>query len=159
MARPVKSVEFTGDWQEFYSWCNWLISGSYMPRLEKMAEQIGSVVRATLRQHILAQDLGWQKLAESTKARKGHPIIYIGSGVYMNSIGLEVAKQSDTDISVRIFPDGYYEDRGKNVDEIAFYMEYGTKNMPARPLWRPVYEAARNMDSITKFDLEGLFMP
>lgn len=153
------SVELTGDWERLRNWCHWVMRGGHMPQMEKMAEQIGGMVRGTIRRHIMAQDLGWKKLAESTVEKKGHPIVYVDSGTYMSSIGLEVERMGDFDLVVSIFPDGYYEDKGKDVSEIAFYMEYGTRHMPARPLWRPVYAAAKTMEGIKNFDLEGLFSP
>jgi hypothetical protein len=130
-----------------------------MPELEKMGEQIGGMVRGMIRSHILAQDLGWKKLSDYTVSKKGHPVIYVDSGTYMSSIGVNVEQQGSYDLMISIFPDGYYEERGKEVSEIAFYMEYGTKDMPARPLWRPVYEASRNMDEIMNFDMERVFSP
>jgi len=130
-----------------------------MAELEKMGEQIGGLVRGTLRRHITAQDLGWKKLSDHTIQKKGHPVVYVDSGTYVSSIGVEVQKQNTYDLTISIFPDGYYEERGKEIAEIAFYMEYGTKDMPARPLWRPVYEATRNMEEIVNFDMERVFSP
>lgn len=90
--------------------------------------------------HILAQDLPWAPLSPNTKKRKqpyNRNKVYIDTETYLNSV---TTWTEGNHSYVGIKKGTTYKnrkDRSVTVDQVAMWMEYGTKNTPARPLWAP----------------------
>lgn len=90
--------------------------------------------------HISAQDLGWKRLKPATirqKVNKGlSENIYVATSTYFQNITSWV-KDDTAYIGVR---KGVTHPDGEEVGNIAKWLEFGTSNMPARPLWQPTFK-------------------
>lgn len=83
--------------------------------------------------HIDMQDLAWTPLSFFTVNKKGNSTILVDTSLYIQSIrnwrnanfGYVGVGSSD------VYPDG------TKLSTVAIDNEYGTQNIPARPLWQP----------------------
>lgn len=83
--------------------------------------------------HITKQDLPWVQLSAETKAMKGHSDILLDTKLYFESINYwwenKILK-----VGVKR---GLHYDSGVEISNVAALLEFGTRKMPARPLWGP----------------------
>ena len=96
----------------------------------KAAEQLVKIVK----NHIMRQDLPWTP--KKNPSSSGSWRLYIDTGQYLSSVE---TWQKNGIRFVGIKPHKHHKD-GVPVSDIAVWMEYGTKHMPARPLWGPSLE-------------------
>lgn len=125
-------MKLDGPWMAINSMMSNLqpdIVAAYLIAQRKIAKKLQAIVKG----HIYNQDLGWAALSGSTQSRKGHGKAYYDTGTYLQNIKIITR---GTRIYVGI-PKNLADARGVYYADIASMMEYGTKNMPARPLWEP----------------------
>lgn len=108
-------------------------------KTEQAQWEICKKLRDAVIRHILAQDLGWQKLSKRTRNAKGSDLIYIDTQTYLNNIkAWKVKGQAFVGVKRGII---YKRKSGNvNLERVAIWMEYGTSRMPARPVWGPSIE-------------------
>ena len=149
-------IDFYGDWQKFQLWVAWLRNGGHIPLVKQWMDELGKQIEQKIGEHILFQDIDWEPLAASTIAKKGHDRIYMDTGKYISSLTHNVTVSGKFDVTLTVFLKNDYPDRGEAVATIAKYLEFGTKRMPARPLWRPVTNELPDLDAMKNFPLEGI---
>lgn len=100
------------------------------------AENLVEVVKG----HIENQDLPWVPLSPRHVLKKGHDNIYQHTGVYYNNI--RVWKEGKAYLA-GVKKGVLYTNRGGSkisLETVARWMEFGTRRLPERPLWRPSIE-------------------
>ncbi len=113
----------------------------------KLAQELslkrwGLKAEGLAKKHITAQDLGWQKLDPKTiaeKIRKGYSEnILIATSSYFQSI----TSWTDKNVALAGVKKGVTNQDGEEIANIAAVHEFGGRdgNMPARPLWQPVFK-------------------
>lgn len=114
----------------------------------ELALDTANTLAGRLRQMILGQELNHAALAPSTVAAKarrgGDPRILVDTRQYVNSIRAR-RKEGENAYEVGV-ADEKHELSDANLRSIAAWLEYGTRNadgtrrMPARPHWRPIWQ-------------------
>jgi len=93
-----------------------------------------------IRDHIDAQDLPWKPLSPSYLEYKNRfglsTKIWMSTGELYRS--LEIFKDKNNKYYVGAPVDTVHSDTDILINDIIKFMEYGTKNIPARPLFTPV---------------------
>lgn len=86
--------------------------------------------------HILKQDLPWEPLSPHTTGRKHHNRIYEDTLTLLANIGV-FGTGNNKYVGIR--RGVTYRRKGQKVtaEQVARWMEFGTKRMVARPLWGP----------------------
>lgn len=155
MAKRPKAY-FKGDWDRTFKWLNGIISGRITREVGYYVGDIGEEIKKAVVAHIKDQDLPWKKLADITIYKKGHPLKYLETHTFVNSIVSEVVKSSDG-FKVYVYPKGTAEN-GLDLSKLAFYLEMGTsRGIPARPLWRrTVQEVVSGRSGKVKNTLEEI---
>lgn len=131
------AVLFTGQWDKLRRVFDNLKSGRFIK--EDELERFGNSIEQRLRNHIMAQDLGWVPLKDATVRKKGHATIYIENRDYLKSIKVRVSKKGMLSRTIMVRPEGNHPS-GMSMSEIANVLEYGTSKIRARPLWRPTFK-------------------
>ena len=137
-----------GDWMQLSALVKRASSSKTMGVATRKLEALGKEVRKSLRGHIRKQDLDWAPLDPGTAKRKGFDRIYLNRGDFMKSISVAL-NTMDTGVEVLIYPEGDHYS-GLPMRTLADYLEYGTKEMLARPLWRPVFSEVESMRTSSK---------
>jgi len=113
--------------------------------------EVANEIFARVVGHIYAQDLAWEEHSLSYSEKKikkyGHLEILLASEKYVNSI--KVYKEPNK-VSVGVKPGIINPVTKVPVWKIALWLEHGTKNMPARPVWSPVYQELGGAAGIDK---------
>jgi len=138
------SVKFKGDW--LYT-KNWLAVAPVKLNREisKIMENFSTLILQKIRMHIISQDLDWPALASSTVMRKGFETIYIDKGSFYKNMVIE-RKKAGKSTQWQIRPSKRYaKGSGKTYQDLALFLEYGTIKMPARPLWRPMFDEVKKI--------------
>lgn len=104
--------------------------------LQEAAEEVGAYLESRLVNKIVQQDPGWAPLKPATIARKGSAKIWVDTGELMGLITHMVQGGIPKTVYVGIFN----HEKGL----IAKFIEYGTKDMPERPLFRLVFEEEKD---------------
>jgi hypothetical protein len=132
----------------------WAQAGKYLtglgarmdPHFRARMDEAGSLLLEKMVAHIDAQDLGWAPLAESTVALKnGDETIYVETGFLRNNLKARRVRSSKANYSLFIGADAWTEHApsGRKFSDIMVWLEYGTANMPPRPLIAPAWEEMR----------------
>lgn len=107
---------------------------------EKGLKQIGLKAERLALLHMKKQDLSWQDLDKKyvlRKVKKGHSNkTLIASSEYFLSI---TSFSNKNTAFAGVKRDAKSKD-GESLVSIAAVHEFGNKNMPSRPLWRPVFK-------------------
>ena len=86
--------------------------------------------------HIMEQDLALESLADSTVARKGHGEYYYDWGWFVKRLKMKVLENRRNFMRIGA---GAFEDIGYDGDvsmyDVAKWNEFGTKNIPSRPIF------------------------
>jgi len=107
--------------------------------------EIRAMVKAYLRRvkkHISAQDLSWVPLAESTVLRKGDTKAWIDSGYFKRNLKMTEKRVGimSKNFFVGALQDDIHKPSGLPMSVLAYMLEYGYRNIPARPLFGPSLE-------------------
>ena len=97
--------------------------------IKENAEQVKEDVQTTRK----SQTGNWKPLDSDTIKEKAHSKILLDTGQLVNSIS--VTEMGDTYV---VSPKGTHTG-GISNSELAKLHEYGTENMPPRPIFRPIY--------------------
>lgn len=108
--------------------------------LEEVSEQIIKEVKA----RIEAQPPSWPPLTEKYlewKIATGRdPRKLVSTKEYLNSIGVQRIRRGKTGFELRVgLPNAEHSEAGINYNYLARIHENGTRTIPARPHWGPVY--------------------
>lgn len=152
-------LQMTGDWNK---------AGLYLknlavrlcPEFAVKFYDSGEFVLEKMKNHITSQDLGWVPLSPHTiKLKNGDSTIMIETGTLLNGLTVRRVKSStsgDT-LFVGASPWKRHAPSGLGLDELMVYLEYGTSNMPARPLIRPtIEEVTEQLHSMWSKDFESI---
>lgn len=112
-----------------YSMMNPVIKSAIMNAQRRYARRLVSAVK----KHIMAQDLPWAPA--STGKRGSH--LMIDTRDYYESISYW---QKDYQLEVGVKKHFIHGKTGQPLWKVAQWQEKGTKNIPARPLWKPTIE-------------------
>lgn len=145
-------VRFYGDWDKVNKTFKDLRRANISKEYGPIMHELGTAIADKLRNHIMRQDLHWEPLSPVTIAKKGgSEIIYIETKAFLKSIHYKVVRKNKSTMQLSVNVKGKHPGKKKNKIEmqtLASYLEYGTKFMPARPLWRPVF---KNIPSMQEF--------
>lgn len=88
--------------------------------------------------HILAQDLNWPQLSHRTirNKKENKQLVYIDTETYLDNI-TTWKKLGVAYVGIKKGTIHKRKNGNVNLERVAIWMEYGTRNMPARPLWGP----------------------
>ena len=154
---PVSSMklEMTGDWNR---------AGLYMrnlavklkPAFEAQLWEDGQMVLEKMRGHIDSQDLSWTPLAERTVELKGgDDTIYVETGALKNGLTVRRIKSSARGSTIFIGASPWKRhEGGMKMSDLMIWLEYGTDQIPPRPLVRPTIE---EVEDIIKSHWKELF--
>lgn len=132
------------------------LQANLFPAFKVQLEQDGQYILETLQGHIDSQDLGWTPLAESTIALKnGDDTILVETGFLRNNLKVRQIRSVKNGITFFIGADAWttHQPSGLKMKQLMIYLEYGTRNMPARPLVRPTL---KEVEPILKKNWEAL---
>lgn len=112
----------------------------------------GELIREKLVGHIDSQDLNWTPLSEKTIAlKKGNSTIYVETGTLKEGIVCRRISAPSLGYSLAIGCNPWSRNSdGTKLSDIMIYLEYGTSQIPARPLLRPTWDEVK---SVVKNDL------
>lgn len=139
---------FFGDWMELRATLAKIESDEAVDGAVDQLERIGKSIQRKIRAHVRNQDLDWAPLQSDTIRKKGFAKVYMRRGDYIRSIKVEVDRR-ENGAELRVYPEGDHYS-GLDMQTLADYLEYGTKNIQARPLWRPVYAELDSMRATKK---------
>jgi len=105
----------------------------------------GEMVLEKMKGHIDAQDLNWRPLADSTIAMKnGDDTIYVQTGWLKENLSVRRLKSSVKGSTIFIGASPWKtHPSGVKFSDLMIYLEFGTVNMPPRPLIRPTFEEVK----------------
>ena len=113
--------------------------------MDRVAEKAGEYLAGKIAEKISLQDSSWAPNAPSTIAKKGSSKVWVDSGQLFDLI-------TDTKQSVRV--SGQFPPENKTIrvgifdhdkGMIAHFIEYGTDDIPERPLFRLVFDVERDI--------------
>ena len=148
------SLKMTGDWKKAGVVLQNLAVRLY-PAFELQLQSDGEFVLEKLKGHIDSQDLGWSPLSDRTiELKGGDDTIMIDSGQFRDGLVVRRVKSSVKGSTFFIGASPWKRHTnartGESVpfDSLMIWLEYGTDNMPPRPLIQPTYDEV--IDTITK---------
>jgi hypothetical protein len=146
-------VQKFGDWELIENLARNM--GADVTRANKIAlAQIAARAEASAVKHIRDQDLKWAPLKPEYLARKKKKGLsnktMIATSSYMQAVTSKV-NQNGTASYAGVFRKSKNKE-GEEIADIAKTMEYGSivRGIPARPLWRPVYNEMKKYLTQTK---------
>lgn len=126
-----------------------LSSNKIIPAFSAQLKEDGDMILEKIRGHIDAQDLNWTPLSEHTIALKsGDETIYVETGFLKDNLKVRKVKAPKNGVTYFIGADAWTKHpSGLKFSDLMIYLEYGTANIPARPLIRPTFE---ELESVLK---------
>lgn len=123
----------TGNWGQVNSA---LYNLSRTKNYDKVLTTIGNLVVNRIKQNIMSQSIQLVPLQEEYKRRKiaaGHdPRILISTGEFLNSIVVKDVQSSGDSFSITVGVEDGSGSNGISLEELAYYIEYGTSKQPGR---------------------------
>lgn len=116
------------------------IAASLNPKQMKgLKESIGLRLERAFKERIKEGDASWAPLSAKWADKKGHGKQWYHTTRLENAIEYAIGKDS---VHVGILKHEQYPESGSTVAVVAASLEYGapTRNIPARPLFRPVFD-------------------
>lgn len=132
-----------GDWTKAGIILQSLSSGKIVPAMSAQLKDDGDIILEKIVGHIDSQDLNWTPLAEPTIALKsGDETIYVETGFLKSNLKVRKVKAPKNGVTYFIGADAWtkHSPSGLKFSDLMIYLEYGTANIPARPLIRPTFE-------------------
>lgn len=126
------------------------LSNKITPAFSAKIKDDGELILEKMVGHIESQDLNWKPLSEHTIALKnGDETIYVETGFLKDNLKVRKVKSPKNGITYFIGADAWTtHPSGVKFSDLMIYLEYGTANMPARPLIRPTFDELQ--DTIKK---------
>lgn len=117
------------------------------PAFSARLKEDGDFILEKLKGHIDAQDLDWTPLAESTIALKnGDETIYVETGYLKDHLKVRKVKSPKNGVTFFVGASAWDKTQsGVKLSDLMIWLEYGTSNMPARPLIRPTLEEVESV--------------
>ena len=108
-------------------------------QIRSLKESVGMRLERAFVQRIKEGDPSWAPLSPGWAAEKGHGNQWYYTGRLENVIEYEIDGDG---VRVGILKHETYLETGSTIAVVAASLEYGapTRNIPARPLFRPVFE-------------------
>lgn len=105
----------------------------------------GELVLERMKSHIESQDLNWKPLSPDTiRLKHGDETIYIETGWLKENLSVRRLKSSKKGSTIFVGASPWKtHPSGAKFSDLMIWLEYGTTNMPARPLIRPTYEEVK----------------
>jgi hypothetical protein len=114
------------------------IAAELNPRqMRGLKESIGLRLETAFKDRIKDGDSSWAPLSSAWVEKKGHDEPWYHTARLENAIEYEI---EDDDVHVGILEHEEYPETGSTVAVVAASLEYGTSDIPMRPLFRPVFE-------------------
>jgi len=122
------------------------LSSKIVPAFSAQLKEDGDMILEKIRGHIDAQDLNWTPLSEHTISLKsGDETIYVETGFLKDNLKVRKVKAPKNGVTYFIGADAWTKHpSGLKFSDLMIYLEYGTANIPARPLIRPTFEELEN---------------
>jgi HK97 gp10 family phage protein len=155
-------VTFQGNWN-FIGETSQRLSRNEGPTREKVSSEMSDLYLIAIRDLINSNGEGenWQITTKwankKVKLNEGDKI-YIATGTFLSK--LRKVKLSNGAYAAGAFSSDQYDEK-LNMAQLAFYLEFGTRDMPARPLFRPAFQkikdpaTRRMLEEITKTVKDG----
>ena len=108
-------------------------------QMRSLKESVGLRLERAFVQRIKQGDSSWAPLSSKWAEQKGHGKQWYYTGRLENAIEYEIDGDG---VRVGILKHESYPETGSTVAVVAASLEYGapTRNIPARPLFRPVFD-------------------
>lgn len=102
----------------------------------------GDFILEKIRGHIDSQDLSWTPLSEKTiRLKNGDTTIYVETGYLRDHIKVRKVKSAKNGVTFFIGANAWDKTpEGVKMSDLMIWLEYGTSDIPARPLIRPTYD-------------------
>ena len=114
------------------------IAASLNPKqMRGLKESIGLRLEKAFVERIKEGDPSWDPLSDAWAEKKGHDNPWYYTGLLESAIEYEIEGDG---VHVGILEHDEYPDTGSTVAVVAASLEYGTSDIPMRPLFRPVFE-------------------
>lgn len=127
-----------------------LSSGGIVPAFQAQLKEDGELILKTIKGHIDNQDLNWTPLSKSTiEMKNGDETIYVETGFLKDNLKVRKVKSPKNGVTYFIGADAWttHKPSGLKFSDLMIYLEYGTANIPPRPLIRPTMQ---ELESIIK---------
>lgn len=139
-----------GDWTRAGQILQVLSTGRIVPAFQAQLKEDGELILKTIKGHIDSQDLNWTPLSEHTiELKNGDETIYVETGFLKDNLKVRKVKSPKNGVTYFIGADAWttHKPSGLKFSDLMIYLEYGTANIPPRPLIRPTME---ELESIIK---------
>lgn len=136
-----------GDWTKAGQILQVLSSGGIVPAFQAQLKDDGELILKTLKGHIDNQDLNWVPLSNKTiELKNGSETIYVETGFLKDNLKVRKVRSPKNGITYFIGADAWttHKPSGLKFSDLMIYLEYGTTNIPPRPLIRPTMEELEN---------------
>ena len=136
-----------GDWAKAGAILQVLSSNRIVPAMTLQIKDDGDLLLERVVGHIDSQDLNWTPLSESTiELKNGNDTIYVETGFLKNNLKVRKVKAPKNGVTYFIGADAWTKHpSGLKFSDLMIYLEYGTANIPARPLIRPTYDELEDL--------------
>ena len=126
--------KMTGDWKVLKAKLNDISSGKIKEDMEEQLQSSAKEIQQSIQQYITGQQGNWAPLDKSTIENKGSTKILIETGELVDSINVKSLNEDEYVISAT----------GERNQAVLKYHEFGTTDMPSRPVIRPVFEEQKD---------------
>ena len=136
-----------GDWTKAGQILQVLSSGGIVSAFQAQLKDDGELILKTLKGHIDNQDLNWVPLSNKTiELKNGSETIYVETGFLKDNLKVRKVRSPKNGITYFIGADAWttHKPSGLKFSDLMIYLEYGTTNIPPRPLIRPTMEELEN---------------
>lgn len=136
-----------GDWTKAGVLLQSLSSNKIVPAFSAQLKEDGNLVLERIISHIDSQDLNWTPLSERTiELKNGDETIYVETGFLKSNLKVRKVKAPKNGVTYFIGADAWTKhSSGIKFSDLMIYLEYGTANIPARPLIRPTYDELEDL--------------
>jgi len=135
------TLKHTGNWQQVGMMVSGMARRNYQLFFDQEFRRLVDEYLKRIKNHISAQDLGWVPLAESTVLRKRDSKAWIDSGYFRDHLRITEKKMGMLRRwFVGAVKGDIHEPSEMPMSVLAFMLEYGYRNIPARPLFGPSLE-------------------
>ena len=136
-----------GDWTKAGVVLQSLSSNKIVPAFSAQIKEDGNLVLERIISHIDSQDLNWTPLSERTiELKNGDETIYVETGFLKSNLKVRKVKAPKNGVTYFIGADAWTKHpSGLKFSDLMIYLEYGTANIPARPLIRPTYDELEDL--------------
>jgi HK97 gp10 family phage protein len=138
------SSKLYGDWKRAGIVLKNLATRIY-PVAQARLYKDGEIILEKLKGHIENQDLNWTPLSNNTvKLKNGDDTILVQTGWLKENLSVRRLKSSSKGSTIFVGASPWKtHPSGVKFSDLMLWIEYGTENMPPRPLMRPTFEEVK----------------